>query len=178
MGRYGSQSQSPIGESMMHIPLTKGQYTIVDDEDYPLLSRHNWYYEPAGSTGYAVSKSLTLGKMYMHRLILPPGRVYNLIDHIDGNGLDNRKVNLRLANSRQNIQNSTKARKSNSQYKGVFWDKEKQKWGSHITTEPYKATDLGRFEEEHIAALMYDFWAVDVYGEFAKTNFNVVAHGP
>lgn len=97
---------------MKQIPLTKDHFAIVDDADYDWLSRFKWHFE----RGYACKK--TREKVYMHKLIngAPKGMH---TDHINGNGLDNRRDNLRSATAAQNSMNSKKIKSGSNKYKGV-----------------------------------------------------------
>ncbi len=105
----------------------------------------------------------------MHRAILnaPKGL---LVDHIDGNGLNNRKSNLRLCTFAQNAHNSRPRRNSSSRYKGVCWHKVKKKWTVSIY-KGGKRTYLGYYDDEIEAALAYDRKATELFGEFAYLNF-------
>jgi len=105
----------------------------------------------------------------MHRLIMnaPEGLV---VDHIDRNGLNNRKCNLRLCTKAQNVQNSRPRRNRSSKYKGVFWNKLNKKWSASIHKGD-KRIYLGGFDDEIEAALAYDRKAAELFGEFAYLNF-------
>lgn len=152
---------------MREIKLTKGYVALVDDDDYELLSKYKWTALERGTCTYAVTM------VTMHRLI--KGEYKNtgaLVDHIDGNGLNNQKQNLRLANRRENTQNRRKAQNKNgkpfsSQYKGVSF--ESNKWRSKIVVDG-KKINLGRFENELDAAKAYDTAAIKYFGSFAKLN--------
>jgi hypothetical protein len=153
------------------IPLSKqkringrnqGQIAVVDDEDFEWLSQWNW---TAVSThrrngGYAMR--VANGKtILMHRQILdaPDGAE---VDHINGNGLDNRRTNLRLATRRQGQANRRRFKNNKSGFKGVHFDKQQGKW---------KLAFSAHFDSAEEAARMYDRIAQIVFGEYAKTNF-------
>ena len=93
-----------------------------------------------------------------------------VIDHINGNGLDNRRANLRLATVAQNAWNSKK-RKSRSGYKGVCYDKAKRRWRAAIVHHG-RRIHLGYFKEKLEAAKAYDTAAIKYFGQFAHTNFH------
>ena len=92
------------------------------------------------------------------------------IDHINGNGLDNRKVNLRLCNSSQNQRNARKRKSGTSRFKGVDWHKESKKWRARICVNR-KRIHIGRYKSEFEAAQAYDKKAIELFGEFASLNF-------
>ena len=106
----------------------------------------------------------------MHRAVIdaPEGL---FVDHINHNGLDNRKRNLRIVTTQQNIWN-TRGRDNNisSKYKGVSWHKNKQKWEARIRIDN-KPKYLGYFDDEKEAAEAYDRTAKKHRGEYAFLNF-------
>ena len=148
---------------MKKIKLSRGKYTIVDDEDFEWLNRWKWSYN---SLGYA-----RMGQNYktilMHRLIMntPHGME---TDHINGNGLDNRRSNLRICTRSQNKMNTCLSSKNTSGYKGVCWNKNSKKWRAEI--EYKKSICLGYFDNKIDAAKAYNQKAKELFGEFAKLN--------
>jgi hypothetical protein len=150
------------------IPLTKGYYAIVDDDDYERVSQFKWTY----SKGYAVrSVKDEQGRwvhQLLHRFILNAPEELK-VDHINGNALDNRKSNLRLCTQKDNSRNSKKPKNNTSGYKGVTYDRRKKKWKAQIKVN-YKNIFLGHFDSKHDAARMYNFWAKDLFGEYARLN--------
>lgn len=139
------------------IKLTQEKVTIVDDEDYEYLSQFKWYAHKNYCTFYARRNiRLINGKqtlICMHQDIMgspPTGYEW---DHEDGNGLNNRRSNLRHVTHRQNMQNM-RNQNSTSQFPGVCWYKEGKKWRATIKIDE-KIKHLGYFEDEIDAATAY-----------------------
>jgi hypothetical protein len=152
---------------MKEIPLTQGKFALVDDEDFEWLSQWRWHFD---HKGYAI-RDTQEHTIYMHRLIanIPEGL---FTDHINGNGLDNRRKNLRPCNTAQNSANQRIRKDNTSGYKGVTWDTERKIWAAQCHTVGRKHIFLGRFENIEDAARAYDKKAIELHGEFARTNFN------
>ena len=133
---------------MKEIFLTKGQVAIVDDEDFEHLSQWKWYALETRNTFYAAHGITIAFKKYqpqlMHHLILDVPKGY-VCDHIDHNGLNNQRNNLRVVTVRQNGQNQ-RTRKT-SVYPGVFWNKPNNKWCARIRVDK-KIKHLGYFVNE------------------------------
>ena len=108
----------------------------------------------------------------MHRFILNISDESIQIDHVNGNTLDNRKINLRIANSSENASNKMRLSPQNSSgYRGVVWDKETGKWMAQIYKDN-KRKFLGRFDNKQEAAKAFDEAAKTMYGKFhGKLNF-------
>jgi hypothetical protein len=104
----------------------------------------------------------------MHRLILDPGTAE--VDHINGDTLDNRRCNLRLATHAQNMCNNRMRSHNTSGYRGVFWYAERRKWGALIVARR-KRKFLGLYADAVDAARAYDAAAIELHGEFASLNF-------
>jgi hypothetical protein len=129
------------------IRLTKGQIAIVDDADYDWLSQWKWHAHPTACTIYAVRTKITKGvkyKIWMHRAINEtPVELFT--DHMDGNGLNNKRSNLRSVSHRENGLNRAKWQKGTaSQHRGVYLDTRDGLWFSSITVND-KQIYLGRF---------------------------------
>jgi hypothetical protein len=150
------------------IPLTQGKFAIVDADDYDWLNRYKWCVAKKRHIFYAARR--TNGeKISMHRVIMGATKGL-LIDHKDGDGLNNRKSNLRLCTIAQNNRNSRPWQNSTSKYKGVSWSKSCRKWQARI--RPNRRTIyLGLFDNEIEAAVAYDRKAEELFGEFAYLNF-------
>ncbi len=144
--------------------------TQIDDEDYEFFSQHKWC---LNSTGYLQSwdnKKRGMKRDSFHRIIMKaPKGTY--IDHINGDKLDNRKANLRFCTNQENSGNAGKSKRNTSGYKGVTWDKNRNKYMSCIGIN--KVTfNLGRFTCPIEAAKAYDAVAREWFGKFARTNFD------
>lgn len=150
---------------MKRIKLTKGRYALVDDEDFEFLQKWSWHTD---HDRYAVCKDSPTSVLYMHRLLMnaPKGIV---VDHINGDGFDNRKGNLRLCTHGQNIANSKISKNSKTGYKGVSFHEAESKYNCFI-----QRTWIGYFDNPRHAAIAYDLWAKDLFGEFANTNFKLI----
>ena len=159
---------------VVSVEIEQGFSALIDRADSDLVAPYPWRLM-RGHTGkfyaYAQTKS---GPVYMHRLIAktPPGHE---TDHINGDGLDNRRSNLRVATCSQNLANRWKPRRSDgssasSRFKGVCWDRSRSKWQAKITVSGH-CRNLGRYATEEEAARAYDAVAAATWGVFARLNF-------
>jgi len=164
------------GYPFRRIPLTQGKYAIVDPEDYERLNKYKWYAMKGSSTFYAarcvwdpVNKKKRTIKM--HRQIINPPHPL-VVDHINHNGLDNRRANLRPATKSQNCINKPyiKQKGAHSKYHGVTWQKSIKKWQAQIRINGIQ-TIIGYFNDEIEAAKAYDEAAKKYHKEFAVLNF-------
>lgn len=150
----------------------QGKFALVDDEDYPLLSRYRWYVMKNGYVVCNQQARSALSSRLMHRVIMQAPRELQ-VDHKFGNKLDNRRDNLRLATPTNNQQNSSKPhykeRETSSRYKGVHWDNGRRCWVAVITID-YLSKNLGNFVTEREAAHAYNEAALQYFGEYAKPN--------
>lgn len=161
---------------MAKVITTKGgEEFIVDDEDFDIVSKYKWMAVKTKYTAYARS---TLTKMHpvrirMHRLIMNPPDGMD-VDHIDGNGRNNQRSNLRICTRAENQwhqriwDNNAKSGKT-SRFKGVHWASKEKRW-SAVCTKGKKTIHVGRFKSEIEAALAYNTKAIELYGEFATLN--------
>ncbi len=155
---------------MKEVPLSNGAIALVDDCDYELVMTKKWYLLKGHNTLYAHTFNSTDHKesVYLHRFILNPSLGIQ-VDHIDGNGLNCTRINMRLCSNTQNHQNERK-RKCNNPHKGVTRDKYSRGWGVSITING-RIIFLGTFYNPYAAALAYDKAARQYFGEFAQPNF-------
>jgi hypothetical protein len=152
---------------MKEISLTHSKKVVlVDDEDYEELSKHKWHINKRENIyyahGYDVNKKR---ETCIHNQILG----IKGIDHINGDGLDNRRCNLRPATQSQNCMNRRKRKNTTSQYKGVYWFKRDKKWHSRIFFN-CKRVHLGSFISETEAAKAYNKAAIEFFGDYSKLN--------
>jgi len=165
---YPSETVKKGAKAARPIPLTRGKFALVDAEDYYQLAQFKWHTETGTKTFYAVRNHA--GKQVkMHRAIMAaPSHL--LVDHINHNGLDNRKANLRLCTRAQNNCNVVSRKGSASKYKGVNWYKVGKKWTASVRSNK-KFYHLGYFTDETAAARAYDKRASQLHGRFACLNF-------
>ena len=162
------------GYAFRRIPLTQGQFAIVDPQDYQRLSRYKWRLcRTKGKNVLYAERSIRLpggkySRLLMHRQLIKAPEGY-VIDHINGCGLDNRRANLRLATAAQNAWNSKK-RNPRSGYKGVWFAGDKGLWRAAIVCYG-RRMHLGYFTDKIDAARAYDAAAITYYKEFARLNF-------
>lgn len=148
-----------LGADMKEIPLTKGFFSLIDDEDFVKVSAHRWHY----ARGYAHNAQVGA----LHRFVIgaPKGRN---VDHINGDPLDNRKENLRLATHGQNMMNKHVAW-GLSKYKGVIWNKKQSSWLVRVAANGGREF-VGAFRDEIEAAKAYNDAALRLHGEYAALN--------
>ena len=157
---------------MKEIQLSQGKTALVDDADFEYLNQWRWSAYKSGKTFYAHRKVRINGKnrmISMHRLILGLTNRKLFCDHQNGNGLDNRRENIRIATPSQNQSNKDAMPKSTSKFMGVSFRKDTQKWQAAIS---YYGNNihLGTFVNEVDAARRYNQAAIKVHREFARLN--------
>lgn len=143
------------------VPLTQGYFAMVDNEDFNKVKDINWYY----TNGYAMNDKVGL----MHRYIMNAPEHLD-VDHEHHDTLDNRKSELRLATTPQNMANLRPQEGSSSKYVGVSWNKFRERWESAIKNDG-KRVFIGYFEDEDDAGRARDLKAMELKGEFAYLNF-------
>ncbi len=157
---------------MKTIQLTRGKAALVDDEDYAHLKKYKWraVKTTRSNVWYAVCSLYYRGFKFttlrMHRLICGVKNTTE-VDHRDGNGLNNQRVNLRPATRRQQLHNTKRRGSSSSPYKGVHNDM--GKWVARITVND-NMVHLGSYDRAEDAAYAYNKAALEYFGEFANIN--------
>ena len=158
------------------IQLSKGYVALVDDEDYEWLSERSWYANGTKSKGIYARASYRNKNVTMHRLILGLPKGEGIVDHIDGNSLNNQRSNIRVCSQGENLQKARGRDKiTSSKYLGV--DRH-SKSSSSENANPWRAAikvrgvtrNLGCFKTEEEAALAYNKAAKEIYGEHARLN--------
>lgn len=154
----------------MQVPLVNKQgdivdYALVDKEDYDNVTQYSWC---KSTEGYA-NGSINKVQIRMHHFIFGKAPKGQVVDHINGNKIDNRRENLRFATKSLNGHNISKQAGTSSQYKGVYRNKQKNKWTCNLRIEG-KQYCLGAFDEEIEAAKKYDTFVLLHFGKDARTN--------
>jgi len=173
------------GYAYRRIKLTQGQYAIVDARFYRELNKYKWYAHKGKTTYYAyraarVNEKRKSKNIKMHNEIIRQKTVDRgpktengkrlIVDHINGNGLDNRIANLRLATYAQNSRNRSKIKRAcSSRYKGVWYSRKLNKWRAQICYGGVKE-HLGYYRDERDAARAYDAAARRHHDKFARVN--------
>lgn len=158
-------------DGAIEVPLTQGKVALVDAADAPSVLAHKWcaaeawpgiFYAKRGVRRPDGTKTTTC----MHTFLTG----WQLVDHANGNGLDNRRSNLREATVSQNSANSRRSTRNRSGFKGVSWDKARSKWRATIQFDGHYR-NIGRYPSAEDAARAYDAAAREHFGEFARLNF-------
>lgn len=149
-----------MAQKTIKLKLQTGNYAVIDESDYELVSRYKWYEDH----GYARTSS-NGKKIYMHRLVM--GSPSSQVDHINRDRLDNRKANLRVCSDLQNKWNLPKQKRNKSGYKGVT--RHSNLWRATIVVNG-KQKSLGYHKEKLDAARAYDKAALEYFGEYAAIN--------
>jgi hypothetical protein len=152
---------------MAYINLTQGKTTEIDDVDYPFISSIKWRTANIRGKLYAINSS----KIYessLHRLLLGASSGV-VVDHIDGNGLNNKRSNLRLCSNKENVRYQTLSKMNTSGYKGVSIHKQTQKYRAQIRVNN-RLMHLGLYTTKEEAAEAYNNAAIVHFGPFAKLN--------
>ena len=151
------------------IPLTNGDFAIVDKCDFEELSKHKWYKYKNSNTYYVIRKEPREKNkqktIYMHRQIMCTPVGFET-DHIDGNGLNNSRSNLRICTHQQNNFNRGISKKNTSGFRGVSWNKHIKRWVAVIHFDN-KRLYLGSFKDILLAKNAYISASIKYHGEFS-----------
>lgn len=150
------------------IPLTRGKFAEIDAADASLVTDTLWSATHIGRRWYAIGR-INGEQVLMHRLITNAAIGMD-VDHIDGDGLNNKRDNLRIATRSQNMANVSIGPRSKSGFKGVSWHAGAGRWRA-TTISNGRQVHLGYFDNVEDAARAYDAKAREIFGEFARLNF-------
>lgn len=148
--------------------ILNGKTIYFDEEDKNIVFKHSWYLQRCGGTKYYVAHGGSKNRIWLHREIIKP-QDNQIVDHINGNPLDNRRLNLRACNTKQNNRNSTIHKDNKSGFKGVHYMKDRNKWASQIRVDG-KKINLGFYKDKIEAAKAYNDASITYFGAFAKLN--------
>jgi hypothetical protein len=166
-----TEPPAPPDDSIRFVPLTQGLYALVDAVHYERVSRYKWCLSRSGNKLYAYRKDH--GKsVRLHQFLMNPPKGM-VVDHIDGNGLNDLCRNLRVCTPQQNACNHyrRKPKGAASQFIGVYRLKKRpDKWFVFVQAGALKA-HLGPFDDEVEAARARDYKAVEMHGRYARLNF-------
>ena len=163
---------------MREIKLTQEKVALVDDEDFERSNRFRWYaVRQSEMIWYACRCIITPNQsnrvQSLHRYILDPEESSH-VDHINGDGLDNRRVNLRIASHAQNMRNGRKQKNNTSGFIGVWWAKRNRVWVAGVRING-KLIYVGSFNNPVLAAKARDDKAKELHGEYASLNFLAIS---
>lgn len=162
----------------VQVPVNGDYIVLIDEEDADSVLRLKWEVSKTsravgGFVHFAVRSRVRVNGRYVRKslgtFLMNPGPGFE-VDHKNGNSLDNRRENLRLATRSQNIANTRKSTSSKSPFKGIYFHKAKQRWHASAKFQG-KPIHIGYFDSAVDAAIAYDNCARLIHGEFARLNF-------
>lgn len=150
----------------MNIDLTRGYLAVVDDADYDrVVGAGPWHvWDSAPTSRYAVHSIDSTKQLHMHTFITG----WDYVDHINGDGLDNRRQNLRQASHGQNMFNKRRYSNNTSGFQGVY--PKRNRWAATVNVNK-RQVHVGYFGSPEEAARARDAAALEAYGEFVRLNF-------
>lgn len=156
-------------DTCVEIQFPLGEKILIDRKDLELFSKHAWYIDRSkkGQTFYLVRNGLnrTVG-FHLDLMSVPKGLE---VDHINGNGLDNRRSNLRIVTHKQNQQNQRKRRDARGKFHGVFWSSRDASWQAQARINGKRKT-ICRHKNERTAAIIRENWIIQNESD-SKRNF-------
>lgn len=155
-----------IKDNVCYIPLSNGSTAVCDEDRFAAVSKYSWRLD---RNGYPCAKI----KDFTIRLHSFLYKNQGQIDHVNGSKVDNRSCNLRFVNHCQNRVNVGKKKNTKNKFKGITFNKRKNKWQAQIGHN-YKNITIGSFDSQEDAAKAYDKKAQELYGEYARLNFSEV----
>ena len=158
-----------IEGNIAFVPLTQGYEAVIDAADVPLVSAWNWRAQPTRHTVYAVRTDTSGPKpitVRMHRVICETSLK---VDHVNCDGLDNRRGNLRPATNSENSRNARLSKNNTSGVKGVRWNARRGKWEAYLHLNR-RLVFFGRFSSLPEATAAYAKASQDYHGEFGRTS--------
>lgn len=174
MATRNSTPKQPIRieGAVAYVPLTQGYEAVIDALDVPLADAWGtWHAVVVRHTVYARRTELVGTQrcmVYLHRVLRnAPADQY--VDHINGDGLDNRRENLRLASNQQNLFNQRISRNNSSGFKGVTWEKDKSVWRAQIYMGRSRR-HLGSYPTPELAHAAYAAASARLHGEFGRAE--------
>lgn len=156
--------------STVAIPISRGYTVIVDGPDAARVLACKWYAKPHRRTVYAVRNTRREDGAHTTQTLHKFLTGYAKTDHINGDGLDNRRENLREVTDGQNTRNTRRRLDNTSSFKGVCWNKQQGMWQARIAVDGVRYR-LGYYTTAEEAARAYDAAARELHGEYATVNF-------
>lgn len=169
-----SETNSTTQSGVRQIQLTQGKVALVDDEDYERVNQYKWSANYSKGRWHARRNGSRPKRatIRLHRFITNASDD-EVVDHINGDPLDNRRSNLRLCTNAENIRNQRTRRQvvrpRSSRFKGVTWDKRGRKWRSQISVN-HQRFNLGGFSTEEEAHKAYCRASSQYHGQFGRTE--------
>lgn len=163
----------------MEIPLAgnvgKGKSIIVSPCDFERVKAHKWWMKTTNGKEYIRSYDYIDHKqkvISLHRFIMQP-KQNEEVDHINGNGLDNRRENLRVCTTAENVRNVPKRKDCKSKYKGTVFVKNLNRWRARIQVNGKRYYSSCSYKTEEEASERFNEMAIQYHGEFARLNFPI-----
>lgn len=148
----------------MRVELTQGKVAVIDAADAALVGKYRWRASRHSRNVWYATTTIGRKTVYMHRLLLPDAV---MVDHTNGDGLNNRRENLRPCTQAQNLHNSGMSKRNTTGNKGVHFDKSRNKWAANIGIEG-RMINLGRFTTKDEAVAARKAAELKYHGDFAS----------